>query len=163
FGSTGIELVDLDGDGDLDVLYTNGDALDSIIAKPYHGVQWLENRGKFPFECHHLAILPGAARAPAGDVDGDGLLDIVVAAFLPDEVSANSPDTVFDSLIWLRQRPRGVFTRHQMEVGNLRHMALELIDADNDGKLDIFCGNFVGSPEQRGPRITAFWNLGPAP
>jgi hypothetical protein len=162
FGSTGIELVDLDGDNDLDVLYTNGDALDSIIARPYHGVQWLENRGAFPFEYHHLAVLPGAARARAGDLDGDGLLDIVVAAFLPDEVLANSPDSDFDSLIWLRQGPRGVFARHRIEAGNLRHMTLELVDADKDGKLDIFCGNFVGRPAQRGPRITAFWNSGPA-
>ncbi|HET6569007.1 MAG TPA: VCBS repeat-containing protein, partial [Rhodothermales bacterium] len=44
FGSSGIELVDLDQDGDLDVLYTNGDAVDlaSPMVRPYHGVQWLE-------------------------------------------------------------------------------------------------------------------------
>ncbi len=49
YGSSGIQLVDLDGDGDLDVLYTNGDVLDSpYLLKPYHGVQWLENPGATP-------------------------------------------------------------------------------------------------------------------
>ena len=49
FGSSGIELVDLDGDGDLDVLFTNGDGFDQSEAKPYHGVQWLENLGDMRF------------------------------------------------------------------------------------------------------------------
>jgi hypothetical protein len=29
--------VDLDGDGDLDVLLTHGDTFDDAIIKPYHG------------------------------------------------------------------------------------------------------------------------------
>ena len=33
FGSSGISLVDMDLDGDLDVLYTNGDAFDYIPAR----------------------------------------------------------------------------------------------------------------------------------
>ena len=45
FGSSGIQLVDLDRDGDLDVLMTNGDSMDSQMLRPYHGVQWLENPG----------------------------------------------------------------------------------------------------------------------
>ena len=65
FGSSGIQLVDLDGDADLDVLMTNGDSLDSRMLRPYHGVQWLENRGSYPFRCHRLTSLYGAHRAVA--------------------------------------------------------------------------------------------------
>ena len=78
WGSTGIELVDFDADGDLDVLMTNGATLDDATVKPWHGVRWLENRGSYPFEPHDLAALPGAHRAVAADLDGDGDLDVAV-------------------------------------------------------------------------------------
>ena len=92
WGSSGIQVVDLDGDGDLDVLLTHGDTFDDAILKPYHGIQWLENRGTFPFVEHTLAELPGVSRAQAADLDGDGDLDIVACAFIAagsdrDEVS----------------------------------------------------------------------------
>ena len=47
FGSSWISVVDLDRDGDLDILYSNGDAFDYAPAnsRPWHGVQWLENTG----------------------------------------------------------------------------------------------------------------------
>jgi hypothetical protein len=77
WGSSGIQVVDLDGDGDLDVLLTHGDTFDDAVVKPYHGIQWLENRGAFPFVEHTLAEMPGVSRAQAVDLDGDGDLDIV--------------------------------------------------------------------------------------
>jgi hypothetical protein len=40
FGLTGIQLVDLDRDGNIDILLTNGDSFDDQYAKPSHGVQW---------------------------------------------------------------------------------------------------------------------------
>ncbi|HEY7330752.1 MAG TPA: FG-GAP-like repeat-containing protein, partial [Gemmataceae bacterium] len=55
YGSSGIDLVDLNGDGKLDILYTNGDVLDKpYLLKPYHGIQWLENKGNLTFEHHPL-------------------------------------------------------------------------------------------------------------
>ena len=81
YGSSGIELVDLDQDGDIDVLHTNGDSFDRG-AKPYHSVQWLENTGDFPFVHHRLCEMPGALDATARDFDGDGDLDIVAVALL---------------------------------------------------------------------------------
>ena len=47
YGSSCIDLVDLDQDGDLDLLYTNGDTMDSFELRPSHSVQWLENQGRF--------------------------------------------------------------------------------------------------------------------
>ena len=67
WGSSGIEPVDLDQDGDLDVLLTHGDTFDDFVLKPYHGIQWLENRGTQPFTPHSLADAPRrAARASGG-------------------------------------------------------------------------------------------------
>lgn len=85
-GSSGLSLVDLDKDGDLDALVTNGDSFDSFYVKPAHGVQWLENRGERKFVRHRITPMPGVHWALAGDLDGDDDLDIVAAAFLPKEV-----------------------------------------------------------------------------
>src|SRR5690606_36211980 len=42
FGSTSMVVVDLDGDKDLEIVFTNGDAFDTQEdPKLYHGVQWL--------------------------------------------------------------------------------------------------------------------------
>ena len=49
WGSSGIELVDIDKDGDLDVLQTHGDTFDDFILKPYHGITLLENTGSYPY------------------------------------------------------------------------------------------------------------------
>jgi hypothetical protein len=141
WGSTGIALADLDGDGDLDVLMTNGDTLDDATVKPYHGVRWLENRGSFPFVRHDLAALPGAHRAEAADLDGDGDLDVAVAAFLPDVEHTRG---AFASLGWLEQTRPGEFVRHTLQTGQLSHTTLDVGDYDGDGDVDIVVGNFVG-------------------
>ncbi len=141
WGSTGIQLVDLDGDGDLDVLMTNGETLDDATIRPYHGVRWLENRGSFPFTVHELAALPGAHRAVAADLDGDGDLDIAVAAFLPDPEHTRGAMT---ALGWLEQTRAGVFEPHSLQAGQLSHVTLDVGDVDGDGRPDLLAGNFVG-------------------
>ena len=78
FGSSGISMADLDKDGDQDILYTNGDAFDYIPpqGKPWHGVQWLENKGNLTFEFHRMHSFVGAYNARPVDLDGDGDLDL---------------------------------------------------------------------------------------
>ena len=107
FGSTGIQLIDLDGDGDLDVLLTNGDSMDAQVLRPYHGVQWLENRGSFPFVCHPLTSLYGVHRAVAADLDLDGDLDIVAVCFLPGDFYRQlSRERELDAMVVLEQTAR---------------------------------------------------------
>ena len=143
WGSSGLELVDLDGDGDLDVLVTNGDMLDDFQLKPYHGIRWLENRGRFPFVPHEIANLPGVHRARAADLDGDGDLDVVACAYVELSAEGTSMKAVaaYPSLVWLEQRVPGTFVRHTLERGG-RHVSLDVGDADGDGDVDIVVGNF---------------------
>ena len=82
WGSSGIQLVDLDGDKDQDVLVSNGDMLDDYQLKPYHGIRWLENRGGFPFVAHDVAPMFGVIRAQAADLDGDKDMDIVAGSLV---------------------------------------------------------------------------------
>jgi hypothetical protein len=142
FGSSGIQLVDLDRDGDLDALLTNGDSMDSQLLRPYHGIQWLENRGSYPFEYHHLTAFYGAHRAQAADIDGDGDLDIVAASFLPGTYYERlRRDMDLDALILLEQVAPGRFVRHSLETATCDHATLDLGDFDADGKVDLVIGN----------------------
>jgi hypothetical protein len=166
WGSTGIDLVDFDGDGDLDVLMTNGATLDDATIKPWHGVRWLENRGALAFEAHELAALPGAHRARAADLDGDGDLDVAAAAFLPDPEHTRG---AFASLVWLERRPDGSFARHTLQAGQLSHTTLDAADFDGDGDVDLVTGNFVGftfarmNPGFRAEGWVELWENGAQP
>ncbi len=147
FGSSGIQLVDLDGDGDLDVLMTNGDSLDSRMLRPYHGVQWLENRRSYPFLYHRLTSLHGAHRAIAGDLDGDGDRDIVAVSFLPGSYyQVLCRERELDAVIVLEQVATGRFVRHGLETVTCDHPACDLGDFDADGKLDLVTGRFILPP-----------------
>jgi hypothetical protein len=144
WGSSGFELVDLDKDGDVDVLLTHGDTFDDGIVKPYHGIQWLENTGGFPFVEHTLAQMPGVHRAQAADIDGDGDLDIVATALLAG--GSDVDETTLPALAWLEQTNPGVFARHTIEMGFPRHATLDLGDLDGDGDIDVVVGNFSVGP-----------------
>ena len=160
WGCATIELVDLDRDGDLDVVLAHGDTLDDYVPKPYHGVAWLENRGDYPFVYHQLAQFPGAYCARTGDLDNDGDLDIVAGAFLPFLDPSDRNRARWDSLLWLEQVAPGQFRRHALERGTYFHAALSLEDFDKDGDLDIAVGNFVEPvfvPEIGVPGAVTLW------
>ena len=140
WGSSGIQVVDLDGDGDLDVILTHGDTFDDGLVKPYHGIQWLENTGTYPFVEHTLAQMPGVVAPRAVDLDGDGDLDIVACALLAG--GSDQDETKLPALIWLEQTRRGTFVRHTIEMGTPRHATLDVADVNGDGLPDIVVGNF---------------------
>jgi hypothetical protein len=151
WGSSGIELVDMDGDGDLDLLMSNGDSLDDFTVRPFHGVRWFENQGSYPWLQHDLVAMPGVHRAQAVDLDGDGDLDVVCAAFLPNAehpafqlLERQGNLAPFTSIGWLEQTQKGVFVPHPLETGKLTHTTLDVADVDGDGDVDVVTGNFVG-------------------
>jgi len=140
WGSSGIEVADLDGDGDLDVILTHGDTFDDGLVKPYHGIQWLENTGGYPYADHTLAQMPGVLPSRAADLDGDGDLDIAACALLAG--GSDADESILPALIWLEQTRRGTFVRHTIEMGTPRHATLDVADVDGDGAADIVVGNF---------------------
>jgi hypothetical protein len=142
-GSSGIELVDLDGDKDLDVLYTAGDSLDKKLLRPDHGVHWLENRGTYPFTDHLLTPMYGVHRAIAADFDQDGDLDIVAAGFLAEPFYQQvRSERALDALILLEQTEPGRFVRHVLESVTSDHLSCDVGDFDGDGRPDIVTSNF---------------------
>jgi hypothetical protein len=154
WGSSGIELVDLDRDGDEDVLLTHGDTFDDFIIKPYHGIQWLENTGGQRYKAHSLAQLPGAQRAQAADLDRDGDLDIVASAM----IAGGEITPQLASLVWLEQVKPRVFERRTLELGSPYHATLDVADYNGDGRPDIAVGWFaVTSPR---PASIDLWTSG---
>jgi hypothetical protein len=147
WGSSGIRLVDLDADRNLDVLLVHGDTFDDGIVKPYHGIQWLQNKGSYPFVAHTLAQMPGVMTVAAADLDGDGDLDVVAGALLAG--GADVDEKVLPALVWLEHTKPGVFVRHTIEMGFPRHATLDVGDVNGDGAVDIVAGNFsTGTPIQ---------------
>jgi hypothetical protein len=146
WGSSGFEITDLDADGRLDILHTNGDMMDSGIAKPYHGVRWLPNEGGRAFTCHELIRMPAASQASAADLDGDGDLDVVVSALHP--WATGSPAGTFAALLWLEQRPGGEFAPHTIALDRCDHASFTVADVDRDGRSDVVAG--VWRPDEKG-------------
>ncbi len=160
FGSSGMSLVDLDLDGDLDILYTNGDAFDYLPPRPrsWHGVQWLENRGGLNFQFHRLAEVPGAARAEPADVDHDGDLDLVV-------VSAYNywEDPRAQSMVWLENNSQMQFCRHDLTNTPTHLITLSLGDFDDDGQTALVTGGMhTYAPFDRMERVVLWHNRWPA-
>ena len=162
YGSSGIQLVDLNGDGRLDVLYTNGDSLDSDYLKPFHLVQWLENRGTYPFVHHALTTMAGVERAVAADLDGDGLKDVVAVSWLPGHAFPEREKLGLDSVILLRQFAPGQFARYSLEKGSCDHPTCAVGDLMGDGRLHLVTGNhyFTDAPPEAAA-ITIWQNVTP--
>lgn len=150
WGSSGIEPVDFDGDGDLDILMTNGDTLDDMKIKEYHGIGWLENKGSFPYTYHRIDSYPGVHRAEAGDLDGDGDLDFVASSFLPELGDERHDKLQLSGLVWYEQTSKLKFTKHFLVKTRCDFPTLDLGDVDGDKRLDVMIGNLMGTPRADG-------------
>jgi len=161
YGSSGIQLVDMDGDGDLDVLYTNGDVLDRpYLLKPYHSVQWLENQGKFPFVHHPITTMHGVHRAVAADLTGRARKDVVAVSFLPKEGFPDREKLKLDAILFLEQTKSGEFDCHSLESATCDHVTCAVGDLYATGRQDLVTANFTSL--KAGYALTIWKNLGPA-
>lgn len=159
WGSSGIELNDLDQDGRVDVLMTNGDMFDEFLLKPYHGITWLQNRGSYPFAEKTLASLQGVHRAMAADLDGDGDKDIVACTLIPGMAKYGQP---LPSLVWLEQAAPGRFERRTLEKGGY-HATLDVGDVDGDGDVDVVTANFQMDATRSDTWVEVWENLTRSP
>jgi hypothetical protein len=161
YGSSGIQLVDMNGDGRLDVLYTNGDTLDApYLLKPYHSVQWLENPGdgKFPWKHHPIAPFYGAHRAIAADLCGAGKMDVAVVSFLPVEAFPQRQKLNLDALLLLERTGSVDFARHTLAAGACDAVCCAVGDVYGSGRNDIVTGLF--SSTKSAHNATIWKNLG---
>ncbi|MDQ8180340.1 VCBS repeat-containing protein [Pelagicoccus sp. SDUM812005] len=143
FGSSGISVVDLDQDGDPDILYTNGDTFDYATPgpRPWHGVQWLENQGELSFEYHRIGTFPGAFSPFASDLDGDGDLDVLAVSCFnhwTDEGSVAVTSFLNDGEQNFTELPIAYAPTHLAVV--------EAADINGDGQVEFVTGSFHAYP-----------------
>src|SRR5204863_1557251 len=121
-----VEAIDFDRDGDLDLvvstlgeLFPDNRRIGSVIV--------FENNGHQTFTPHVVAQgIARAADARAGDLDGDGDLDIAVAAFGYDQ----------GETLWLENRGGWSFVPHQLQPLSGAINAI-IVDINGDQAPDI--------------------------
>ncbi len=140
YGSTSFQVVDLNADGRLDILYTCGDNGDySIILKPYHGVYMFLNEGDFRYKQAYFYPINGCTKAIAADFDKDGDLDLTTIAFFGDIKSQPA-----ETFIYFEQKKPLQFLPHAVPIANYgRWICMDVHDWDGDGDLDVVLGNFA--------------------
>lgn len=143
YGSSGIKVDDVDGDGDADIVYTNGDAFDYSMPgpRPWHGVQWLENNGQGYFKFHRLGDFPGAYSPNVTDLDGDGDRDILAVSTFNNWGRRDA----FSMICFEQVRPREFRPRILAEEPT-HLLALDAGDMDGDGETEIVRGGYHLSP-----------------
>ena len=142
YGSSGLELVDMNQDGKIDVLYTNGDSFDSFFLKPTHSVRWFENAGRFPFDEHFLGEMPGAHRALAVDLDLDGRKEIISGAFLPRKLLRTHSVQEAEGLVLWKADNAGTYQRHVLVQSETSYAALCIANPVNSKSPLIIVGHF---------------------
>ncbi len=159
YGSSGIEPCDLDGDGQLDILYTNGDTFDDSLPKPFHAIRWLKREASGGCTEHLLATMPGVYRAVPADLDSDGDLDVAAIAVLGPDALAKYPPGTFASVVWLEQTSPGKFNYHRVASGTSGGATILPLDVDQDGDLDLLTFPF-SLTQQPSQKLTLFRNQG---
>ena len=112
-----IDTVDLDGDGDLDV----------VTASSTHDyIDWYENDGTGSFTAHQISnSLQTPRDIHATDLDRDGDVDLLMAS---DE---------FDTIVWYENDGNENFTYHTLASAGQLPRSLFTVDLDQDGDTDI--------------------------
>jgi hypothetical protein len=138
-GSSYFEMQDLNGDGELDLLVSNGDNWDySSVAKPYHGFRIYENKGGGRFEESWFYPQYGAVKAMAADFDQDGDLDLATIAFY-DELQ--DPEQQF--LLFENQGNMTFQPKYVPEAASGKWLTMDVGDVDADGDQDIVLGAYM--------------------
>jgi len=147
------QVIDMDGDGDPDLVMANGMASDQVPSEVLPiapKVAWYENLGTGAAWKKHIIQdpFPAAFEAVVKDLDGDRDLDVVATAW-------HKADGL--ALAWFENLGGNRWTTHPIKQNWPRAVQVIVEDIDKDGRPDIIASAEDGSMEVR------WWrNEGPA-
>lgn len=153
YASSGMTSADVNGDGRPDLVFTNGDGFGPNPQpgpRPWHGIQWLENRGNGFFAYHRIADLGGAYSPVVVDLDRDGDQDIVALSTFNDW---SKPDA--ESIVWFRNDGGARFSPVVLAREPIQLLTLDVAAFEQDGAYGLVTGGFHAYfPYERMSRIT---------
>lgn len=136
YGSSYLDIADIDSDGDEDFILSFGDNADySIINKNYHGVGIYLNDGKNHYTKKWFYPSYGATKTITADFDNDGDIDMAMIGFFADKKEGNS-------FLYFEQKQKLYFTVYNLGLKNETWLTMDVNDMDQDGNQDIILGNF---------------------
>ena len=146
----------MDQDGDLDVLYTNGDAFDYMPPRPrpWHGLQWLENVGNGEYVFHRIANFPGIPWRELRTSTATVIWMLVVSSAYNQWERKDAY-----SLAWLENTGDLRFTLSPLARSPTHLIALDVGDLNSDGRPDVVTGGMhVYPPYDRVSRVSLWYN-----
>ncbi len=141
-GSCDFQFVDIDGDGDKDLVIAQGDNSDyTITLKPYHGIRIFTNtQDRFIEE--RFIPMHGVTKVHAEDFDQDGDMDMVTHAFYSDFT-----DSSHQAIIYWEHHGNLQFESWKIPLSSKgRWLVSDIGDIDRDDDIDIVLGSFVLGP-----------------
>ncbi|TVZ41130.1 VCBS repeat protein [Alteromonadaceae bacterium 2753L.S.0a.02] len=128
--SNSVSVADIDGNGQPDILFANGDWNNGDNSR----IWWNDGLGNYR-ENLKFSESSNASSAALGDINGDGLLDVIMANH------PYSDNAGGDDLIWINKGNR-VFEKSDQVLGEpVAARRVKIIDANNDNHLDAIVLN----------------------
>ena len=144
FASSNLAIGDVDRDGLTDIIFANGDGFGPTThpgPRPWHGVQWLRNRGHGQFEFQRLGPLAGAYSPIVIDLDQDGHNDIVAVSAFNDW---RTPRAV--SMQWFRNDGHSRFTPIVLAYEPTHLLSIVALRIEGSSKPALMTGGFATYP-----------------
>ena len=144
----GVALLDIDGDGLLDVYLCNGGPMEPAAGKLDPPCRMFRNRGDWKFDdITKRAMAPGPSYAmgvAVGDYDGDGRADLFVTGWRDQRLYRNTGNCRFADM-----------TGHAGLESNLWSTSAAFADLDGDGDLDLYVANYLDYDATSAPYCAA--------
>ena len=152
YGLSGLQVVDIEGDGDVDILATNGDNLDddlpaSVDPGSIQGLSLYLNDGSGVFTSQRIINHWGAYGTATLDVDGDCDLDIILTA-LQHETPFHDNQVVEREPLVLLLNDGADFVQGPIDGQTELPLTVAAVDLDEDGSIEIYTASHNALDEQ---------------